>query len=66
MTPPDPTSAPRDLDQVEVGQLNTFRRVPLAYTPTPLEPMERLGKALDVHNLWIKRDDLTGLAAGGN
>jgi D-cysteine desulfhydrase family pyridoxal phosphate-dependent enzyme len=28
--------------------------------------MKRLGKALDVHNLWIKRDDLTGLAAGGN
>ncbi len=40
----------------------------LAHTPTPLEPMRRLGAALDFDRdmLWVKRDDLTGLAGGGN
>jgi 1-aminocyclopropane-1-carboxylate deaminase/D-cysteine desulfhydrase-like pyridoxal-dependent ACC family enzyme len=36
--------------------------------PTPLEPADRLGEALALPagRLWIKRDDLTGLATGGN
>jgi D-cysteine desulfhydrase len=34
--------------------------------PTPLEPMPRLSAALGGPELWIKRDDLLGLAAGGN
>jgi D-cysteine desulfhydrase len=33
---------------------------------TPLEPLRHLTKALGGPELWIKRDDLTGLAAGGN
>jgi D-cysteine desulfhydrase family pyridoxal phosphate-dependent enzyme len=41
-------------------------RYPLAHLPTPLEPMERLGAALRGPGLWIKRDDQTGLATGGN
>ncbi|MCB1260978.1 MAG: D-cysteine desulfhydrase family protein [Acidimicrobiales bacterium] len=43
-------------------------RCPLATLPTPLEPMDRLGAALglDAGTLWVKRDDLTGLAGGGN
>jgi D-cysteine desulfhydrase len=38
------------------------------YTPhaTPLEPLLNLSRALDGPELWIKRDDLLGLAAGGN
>jgi D-cysteine desulfhydrase len=38
------------------------------YTPwwTPLEPMPHLSAALGGPELWIKRDDLLGLAAGGN
>src|SRR5579864_4773323 len=36
-----------------------FPRVPLAVLPTPLEPLERLGRALDAR-LWMKRDDYTG------
>jgi D-cysteine desulfhydrase len=41
---------------------------PLAVLPTPLEPADRLGGALGLAagRLWIKRDDLTGLATGGN
>jgi L-cysteate sulfo-lyase len=38
----------------------------LANLPTPLELMNRLSAALDGPELWIKRDDLTGLATGGN
>jgi D-cysteine desulfhydrase family pyridoxal phosphate-dependent enzyme len=39
-----------------------------AHLPTPLEPADRLGAALGFERdrLWIKRDDLTGLATGGN
>lgn len=38
------------------------------YTPhfTPLEPLPNLSKALGGPEVWIKRDDLLGLAAGGN
>jgi D-cysteine desulfhydrase family pyridoxal phosphate-dependent enzyme len=44
------------------------RRVILAHLPTPLEPMRRLGAHLDMaaDALWVKRDDATGLAGGGN
>ncbi|MEM9195012.1 MAG: D-cysteine desulfhydrase [Myxococcota bacterium] len=41
-------------------------RIRLAHLPTPLEPMRRLSEALGGPNLWIKRDDCTGLATGGN
>lgn len=41
-------------------------RYPLANLPTPLERMDRLSKALDGPEIWIKRDDQTGLATGGN
>ena len=33
---------------------------------TPLQPLPRLSAALGGPDIWIKRDDLTGLAAGGN
>ncbi len=38
------------------------------YTPhfTPLEPLPRLTQALGGPEIWIKRDDLLGLAGGGN
>jgi D-cysteine desulfhydrase len=40
----------------------------LAHLPTPLEPMDRLGALLgfEAGALWVKRDDCTGLAGGGN
>lgn len=34
--------------------------------PTPLERLDRLSAALGGPEIWIKRDDLLGLAAGGN
>ncbi|MFN2134697.1 MAG: D-cysteine desulfhydrase family protein [Candidatus Promineifilaceae bacterium] len=45
---------------------NYPKRVPLAYLPTPIEPLQRLSKYLGGPNLYIKRDDQTGLATGGN
>lgn len=38
------------------------------YTPhaTPLEPLRHLSRALGGPEIWIKRDDLLGLASGGN
>ena len=41
-------------------------RVPIAYLPTPIERLERLSRHLGGPELWIKRDDQTGLATGGN
>jgi D-cysteine desulfhydrase family pyridoxal phosphate-dependent enzyme len=41
-------------------------RAPLAYLPTPIERLDRLSKLLGGPELWIKRDDQTGLATGGN
>ena len=40
-------------------------RYPLAHLPTPLENLPRLSEKLGIE-LWIKRDDQTGLASGGN
>jgi 1-aminocyclopropane-1-carboxylate deaminase/D-cysteine desulfhydrase-like pyridoxal-dependent ACC family enzyme len=47
-------------------RLAAIPRVPLAHLPTPLEPCPRFSKALGKVNVLIKRDDLTGLAFGGN
>lgn len=46
--------------------LARFPRVRICHAPTPLEPMLRLSKLLGGPHLWIKRDDCTGLATGGN
>ena len=50
--------------------LERLPRVRLAHLPTPFEPLERLSAALagpgGGPDIWIKRDDCTGLATGGN
>ncbi len=46
--------------------LARFPRIHLAHLPTPLEPMENLSRELGGPNLWIKRDDCTGMSTGGN
>jgi D-cysteine desulfhydrase family pyridoxal phosphate-dependent enzyme len=45
--------------------IDLLPRVRLASLPTPVEEMPHLSKHLG-RELWIKRDDLTGLALGGN
>jgi 1-aminocyclopropane-1-carboxylate deaminase/D-cysteine desulfhydrase-like pyridoxal-dependent ACC family enzyme len=47
----------------DIDLLPTF---PLGTLPTPLEEAPRLGAALGLQRLLVKRDDLTGLALGGN
>ena len=42
------------------------QRALLASLPTPLIPLERLGRELGGAQLWLKRDDLTGLELSGN
>ncbi len=46
--------------------LARFPRVSLAHLPTPLEFMPRLTEHLGGPNLYVKRDDCTGLGTGGN
>lgn len=41
-------------------------RLRFAHLPTPIEALPRLSKVLPGPNLLVKRDDLTGLAFGGN
>lgn len=48
------------------ARLERLPRVSLAHVPTPLEPLPRLSAALGDVEIWIKRDDCTGLAFGGN
>ncbi|MGH3631718.1 MAG: D-cysteine desulfhydrase, partial [Sciscionella sp.] len=61
----------RLLGEDSMVQLAQFPRYTLGHFPTPLEPMTSLTELLrarggEVPNLWIKRDDCTGLATGGN
>jgi D-cysteine desulfhydrase family pyridoxal phosphate-dependent enzyme len=46
--------------------MKELARFPLATLPTPLERLDRLSQALGGPEIWIKRDDQTGLAGGGN
>lgn len=47
-------------------ELTAFARVHMAHLPTPLEKLPRLSEALAGPEIWIKRDDCTGLSTGGN
>lgn len=60
--PPHPPVAINEI-RTRVARLP---RVPLALTPTPLQELPRLAVELGIGRLFVKRDDLTGLAFGGN
>ena len=45
--------------------LNEFPRVRLGVLPTRIRRMEQISRTLGV-NVYIKRDDLTGIGLGGN
>ena len=49
-----------------LGCLGDLPRVRLGHAPTPLEPMANLASRLESGELYVKRDDCTGLAFGGN
>ena len=56
----------RDAAQELRHLLGRFTRAPVAHLPTPLQDCPRLGEALGGPRILIKRDDMTGLAMGGN
>lgn len=45
--------------------IDDFKRVPLGVLPTPLYKLENLSRETN-RNIYIKRDDMTGVALGGN
>jgi D-cysteine desulfhydrase family pyridoxal phosphate-dependent enzyme len=47
-------------------RVDRFPRVDIIHRPTPLRKLERLSARLGGPEIYIKRDDLTGLAFGGN
>lgn len=48
------------------ARLATVPRFSLAQLPTPLQPLRNFGTLLNGPDLWMKRDDLSGLEGGGN
>ena len=54
---------PRDAASLD---LDRFPRVALCHQPTPIEALPRLSEVLGGPTIYIKRDDCTGLAMGGN
>ena len=67
-TPAKKTTAHRAAFAALARALDGAPRFSCAHLPTPLEPLKRLSAYLGVGGpkLWIKRDDCTGLATGGN
>jgi D-cysteine desulfhydrase family pyridoxal phosphate-dependent enzyme len=55
-----------DTPRSHLGTLDTRPRVDLAHLPTPLESMPNLSAAVGGARMFVKRDDCTGLAFGGN
>jgi len=49
-----------------LASLESFQRIMIAHLPTPLEEMPHLAQSLNALRLFVKRDDCTGLAFGGN
>ncbi|MBT7004304.1 MAG: pyridoxal-phosphate dependent enzyme, partial [Chloroflexi bacterium] len=48
------------------AKIDKLPRMNIAHLPTPLEEMPRLTERLGGPKIWIKREDMTGLAYGGN
>ena len=51
---------------MDFSTIDRLPRVPLAHLPTPLEPLPRFSAELGGPQIYVKRDDCTGLATGGN
>ena len=50
---------------MNIVELESFPRVRLGHTPTPIDAAPNLSESLGVE-VHVKRDDCTGLAFGGN
>lgn len=58
---------PHDLSRLDAA-LAAYPRVALLEGPTPIQKLQRLSRLPELNgcNLFVKRDDLTGLGGGGN
>ena len=56
----------RNTPEALIGGIDRLPRYRLAHLPTPLEALPRFSEALGGPPVFIKRDDCTGLALGGN
>ncbi len=54
------------MDREQPFPTDALPRVRLALLPTPIEPLANLSRYLGGPQLFVKRDDQTGLATGGN
>ncbi len=62
--------APLTVEEL-TARVDALPRVDIAHTPTPLEALDRLRQQLmeegvDAPKIYVKREDMTGLAFGGN
>ena len=57
---------PAEITTRAPGLVDTLPRLRLAQLPTPLEEARRLSESLGGPRIFLKRDDLTGVALGGN
>lgn len=55
----------RKLDELR-EKLDALPRFPMVQRPTPLHEVARLSERLDGPRIFVKREDLSGLALGGN
>lgn len=55
-----------DISRLIRSKLSQRPTADLAQLPTPIHPLKNFASLLDGQELWIKRDDLTGLEGGGN
>ncbi len=47
-------------------RLSAFPKKDLIHLPTPLARLDNLTRAFGGPEIWIKRDDCTGMSTGGN
>lgn len=57
---------PNDISCLIKEKLLEWPTAGLCQLPTPIHPLKNFSTLLDGNDLWIKRDDLTGLEGGGN
>ena len=65
---PNPVEKQFPVNNISLPTFQTlpFPKIQLANLNTPIEAAERLSRALGGPEIYIKRDDLTGLGPGGN
>lgn len=61
-----PSSLPASSISQALQRLADMPRLALGHLPTPLQALHRISAHVGGPRIWIKRDDCTGLATGGN